>query len=74
MKNFRYFLMAALLAVAMGSPAVAQDKIVKKMIETGRTDNRVMQHADFLTNVIGGRLVGSAALTEAEAWVAEQFE
>ena len=74
MKNFRYFLMAVLLAVAVGSPAIAQDKIVKKMIETGQTDNRVMQHADFLTNVIGGRLVGSAALTEAEAWVAEQFE
>ena len=33
-----------------------------------------MEHADFLANRIGGRIVGSAALTEAEAWVKEQFE
>ena len=73
----RYFfplLAAALLSASFWTGALAQDKVVKKIIETGTTDNRTMQHADFLVNRIGGRIVGSAALTEAEAWVKEQFE
>ena len=68
----RYFfplLAAALLSASFWTGALAQDKVVKKIIETGTTDNRTMQHADFLVNRIGGRIVGSAALTEAEAWV-----
>ena len=64
------FLLAAVLTVG----GLAQDKVVRKIIETGTTDNRTMEHADFLANRIGGRIVGSAALTEAEAWVKEQFE
>ena len=70
MKRFFTFALAAFLAVG----ALAQDKVVKKIIETGTTDNKTMEHADFLANRIGGRIVGSAALTEAEAWVKEQFE
>ena len=66
-------LVLAILA-AVGSSAFAQDKVIRKIIETGTTDNRTMEHADFLVNRIGGRIVGSAALTEAEAWVKEQFE
>ena len=67
-------MLAAVLACGALLPAAAQDKVVKKIIETGQSDNRTMQHDDFLANVIGGRLIGSAALTEAEAWVKEQFE
>ena len=76
MKTRYYFslLAAALLSASFWTGAFAQDKVVKKIIETGTTDNRTMQHADFLVNRIGGRIVGSAALTEAEAWVKEQFE
>ena len=70
MKRILSFALAVLLAVS----ALAQDKVVKKIIETGTTDNKTMEHADFLANRIGGRIVGSAALTEAEAWVKEQFE
>ena len=73
----RYYsslLAAVLLSASLCAGAFAQDKVVKKIIETGTTDNRTMEHADFLANRIGGRIVGSAALTEAEAWVKEQFE
>ena len=72
MKRILSVLLAAV--VAAGLSVFAQDKLVRKIIETGTTDNRTMEHADFLVNRIGGRIVGSAALTEAEAWVKEQFE
>ena len=71
MKRILTAVLVLTLAAAM---AFGQDKVVKKIIETGTTDNRTMEHADFLANRIGGRIVGSAALTEAEAWVKEQFE
>ena len=67
-------ILSVALTVFLAVSALAQDKVVKKIIETGTTDNKTMEHADFLANRIGGRLVGSAALTEAEAWVKEQFE
>ena len=72
MKRILSILFAAVLAA--GLSVFAQDKTVRKIVETGTTDNRTMEHADFLVNRIGGRIVGSAALTEAEAWVKEQFE
>ncbi len=74
MKRLFFLLLAAVVASAVSVPASAQDKVVKKIIEIGQTDNRTIEHDDFLANVIGGRLIGSAALTEAEAWVKEQFE
>ena len=66
--------MAAIAAASISFGLQAQDKVTSRVLEIGRSDNRTMQHADHLSNVIGGRIVGSAALTEAEAWVKEQFE
>ena len=74
MKRTFSFALLVLIATCCSLGAFAQDKVVKKIIETGTTENRTMEHADFLANRIGGRLIGSAALTEAEAWVKEQFE
>ena len=74
MKKVFVYMLVAIVAISYSTGAFAQDKVVKKIIETGTTDNRTMEHADHLANVIGGRIVGSAALTEAEAWVKEQFE
>lgn len=54
--------------------ASAQDKTVQKIIELGQTDNKVMNHEEFLSSRIGGRLIGSAALEDAEKWVAAQFK
>ncbi len=51
----------------------AEDKNLQKIIQVGQTDNRTMQHVDFLANRIGGRHIGSHALTDAENWVAKQF-
>ena len=74
MKRIVSFWMMAVVAVAMAVPSMAQDKTVKKIIETGKNDNQVMVHENHLANYIGGRPVGSSALTHAEAWVKEQFE
>lgn len=62
------------LALGMVFAMSAQDKVVQKVMELGRTDNRTMQHDDFLSNVIGGRIVGSHNLEDAEKWVASQFK
>ena len=51
----------------------AQDKVTKKVLELGKTDNRTMQHAEYIARNIGGRLVGTHMLNHAEDWVAEQF-
>ena len=74
MKRFSTFALVAFVAACCSFNAFAQDKVVQKILETGATDNRAMEHIDFLANRIGGRPIGSAALTEAEAWAKEQFE
>ncbi len=50
--------------------AVAQNKVSRRIMELGKTDNRTMQHLDILTNRIGGRPTGSDAYTTATYWVA----
>lgn len=52
----------------------AQDKVVKKVFELGKSNNTTMNHIDILANRIGGRLIGSHALTDAENWVISKFE
>ena len=69
MKRIIIFLSALCLTVALG----AQDKVTKTVLELGKTDNRVMEHADYIARNIGGRLVGTHMLNHAEDWVAEQF-
>ena len=70
-KNVFLTLVAVFLAMQF---SFAQDKVINSVIEKGRTDNRTMEHADFLSNRIGGRIIGSQALVEAEKWAAEQFK
>jgi len=52
----------------------AQDSAIKKIIETGQTDNRTMHHLDILTNRFGGRLVGSDAFENAAEWMVREFK
>ena len=69
MKRILTLLALSLLALTLG----AQDKVTKKVLELGRTDNRTMEHADYIARNIGGRLVGTHMLHHAEDWVVEQF-
>ena len=51
--------MAAILAASLcAGTTFAQPAAVKKIIETGQTDNRVMHQLDILTNRFGGRVIG----------------
>jgi len=69
------FYISLLLILFSLSPVIAQDKsVVDKIIETGNTDNRTMDHLDVLSNRIGGRLLGSDAYENATYWAAGLFE
>ena len=67
------FIISIALSAAFAASGLAQDKVVQKVLEIGRTDNQVMNHLDILANRIGGRVVGSHALEDAETWAASQF-
>jgi len=71
MKRIIYTLIVIVLTgvAVMGQ----QVKVIDKIIETGRTDNRTMDHLDVLCNRFGGRLVGSEAYENAAEWCAAQF-
>ena len=68
-RTFTTICLALILAFTLG----AQDKVTKTVLELGRTDNRTMEHAGYIAQNIGGRLVGTHMLHHAEDWVAEQF-
>ncbi len=50
------------------------DSIVRRIIDIGNSDNQTMHHQDVLCNRFGGRLVGSAAFTDAANWAAHKFK
>jgi len=69
----RILLPVLLFMIAAGASA-QHNKIVDRIIEIGRTDNRTMRHLDVLTNRFGGRLVGSDAYDNAAEWCASEFK
>ncbi|MCR4859682.1 MAG: M20/M25/M40 family metallo-hydrolase [Bacteroidales bacterium] len=69
----KHLFFSLLVVLATVLPGQAQDKVVKSVLELGRTDNRTMEHADYIARNIGGRLVGTHMLNHAEEWVAQQF-
>ena len=55
-------------------PAFSQDSpVLEKIVQTGQSDNRVMEHLDVLSNRFGGRLIGSDAYENAAEWAAHKF-
>ena len=67
MKHKALLLLATLFAAFS---LQAQDKVTKTVLELGKTDNRTMEHADYIARNIGGRIVGSHMLNHDEDWVA----
>ncbi len=63
-----------LLIIFLFTEVTAQNKVTKRIMEIGRTDNRTMQHLDVLSNRIGGRPIGSDAYENATYWVANQLK
>ncbi len=66
---------AATTALAVATPAVAQDRAVpvNRIIDEGTNHSQVMVTAQHLTDVIGPRLTNSPAMRTAEAWTQKQF-
>ena len=63
-----------LLLMLSATTLFSQNKVTKKVMEIGRTDNRTMEHLDILTNRFGGRPIGSNAYTNVTYWVAGLLE
>ena len=73
MKN-KLCLAAIMVASLYAGSVKAQPAAVKKIIETGQTDNRVMHHLDILTNRFGGRVIGSDAYENAAEWMMREYK
>lgn len=68
-------LIFSVFLILIGLPSFSQtDQVVKKIIETGTTQNQTMEHLDILCNRFGGRLVGSDAYENAANWAAYKFK
>lgn len=70
-KIFALCIAAALLFPISGNAKTA--KVIEKIIEIGRKDNRTMQHLDVLCHRFGGRPIGSAAYDNAAEWAGRKF-
>lgn len=74
MRKMYTLFFSVLLAAGFSIPVIAQDDpVIDRIIETGTTDNRTMQHLDVLTNRIGGRIIGSYAYENAVDWISHMF-
>src|SRR5664279_250321 len=67
MNFLRYFFLNVfmLLSIIAGGQ---NDPVISKIIDLGKTDNKVMEHMDFLTNRFGDRLTGSDGYYSACTW------
>ena len=69
----RILAIAALALLGLCAPAQSS-RVTDAILEEGRTNNQTMTHLDVLSNRIGGRLIGSGALEDAENWVEWQLK
>lgn len=69
----RILIIFAGLFLIVYSSSAQESKVVDRIIELGRTDNRTMHHLDVITNRFGGRITGSDAYTNAALWCASEF-
>ena len=57
------------LSLTYAQPA----RVIKSIIEEGKTNNQAMHHLDVLCNRFGGRPIGSDAYENAAEWAASKF-
>ncbi len=69
----KYIFLLLILPVCPGNISAQQAKVVDRIIELGKTDNRTMHHLDVISNRFGGRLIGSDAYENAALWCASEF-
>jgi hypothetical protein len=69
----RRLISVSVILIWIGVAYGQQGKVIDKIIELGKTDNRTMHHLDVITNRFGGRLVGSDAYNNAAQWCASEF-
>ncbi|MFC2113116.1 SUMF1/EgtB/PvdO family nonheme iron enzyme [Bacteroidota bacterium] len=73
MKKPSGYILLVVLLISASVSAAENDPVIDKIIELGRTDNQVMQHAHYICNVFGGRITGSDAYTHAANWALDEF-
>ena len=71
MKKLFTIVAAALMGV---TAAVAQPSVVQKMIDESNSNPRAPYYLDVLTGRFGGRILGSDAFNNAEAWMVREFQ
>ncbi len=71
MKKFLILVATALLGV---TAAVAQPSAIQKMIDENNNNPKAGYFLDVLTGRFGGRILGSDAFENAEAWMKREFE
>ena len=67
MKFRRSIFLNIILLITLSASAQI-DPVIDKIIDLGKTDNKVMEHMDFLTNRFGDRLTGSDNYYSACVW------
>ena len=73
MKRLLLFVPVIVVVIMATNSYSQSDKVVKKIIEIGTTDNQTMDHLDILCNRFGGRPIGSDAYENAAEWAAYKF-
>ena len=77
--SLRYLVAAGAVTVLLSSPAAGQGPTVDTagaalLIDEALHRSELLQHLAYLTDVIGPRLTGSAALRQANDWTLGQFK
>jgi carboxypeptidase Q len=67
MNRFSHIFLGILMIIPLSATG-QNDQVTDKIIDLGKTDNKVMEHMDFLTNRFGDRLVGSDGYFSACQW------
>ena len=69
----KLFILVATAMMSLGS-AVAQQSVIDKMIEESNKNPQAGHFLDVLTGRFGGRILGSDAFENAEAWMVREFQ